>query len=69
MACAPHSRSLAVVNPHTGVADYHIEPLDGAAVAALASRLRAAQPALAALSLASLSSLVSILGLPVFLVC
>ncbi len=53
MACAPHSRSLAVVNPRTGVADYHIEPLDGAAVAALASRLRGAQPAWAALSLAS----------------
>jgi acyl-CoA reductase-like NAD-dependent aldehyde dehydrogenase len=45
------SRTLAVANPRTGVSDYLIEPLDAAAVSALATRLRAAQPAWAALSL------------------
>ena len=53
MASAPLFRTLAVANPRTGAADYHIEPLDAPAVAALATRLRAAQPAWAALSLAS----------------
>src|SRR5690606_11244326 len=42
--------SLAVVNPRTGEADYSIEPLDGAAIAVLAGRLRAAQPDWAARS-------------------
>lgn len=45
------SRTLAVANPRTGVSDYQIEPLDAAGVTALATRLRAAQPAWAALSL------------------
>ena len=53
MASAPLFRSLAVANPRTGVADYHIEPLEAPAIAAVATRLRAAQPAWAALSLAS----------------
>lgn len=53
MASAPLFRSLAVANPRTGIADYHIEPLDSAAVAARAVRLRAAQPDWAALTLAS----------------
>jgi len=42
--------SLAIVNPRTGEADYSIEPLDGAAIAGLAGRLRAAQPGWAARS-------------------
>ncbi len=66
MASRPLSRSLAVANPRTGVADYHIAPLDAAAVAALAARLRAAQPAWAALTLQSrleaLGALVTALG-------
>lgn len=41
---------LEVVNPRTGKADYAIEPLDGAAVAATAAGLRKAQPAWSALS-------------------
>ena len=53
MASAPLFRTLAVANPRTGLDDYHVEPLDAPAVAALASRLRNAQPAWAALSLAS----------------
>ena len=53
MASAPLSRTLAVANPRTGNHDYHIEPIDAPAVAALATRLRAAQPAWAALSLGS----------------
>ena len=53
MASAPLSRSLAVANPRTGIDDYRIEPLDSTAVAALAIRLRAAQPDWAALSLAA----------------
>lgn len=53
MASTPLFRTLAVANPRTGVADYHIVPLEALAVAALATRLRAAQPAWAALSLAS----------------
>jgi acyl-CoA reductase-like NAD-dependent aldehyde dehydrogenase len=53
MASAPLSRSLAVANPRTGIDDYRIEPLDSTAVAALATRLRAAQPDWAALSLAA----------------
>lgn len=43
---------LAVVNPRTGAADYTIDPLDAAEVAAVAARFRAAQPAWAALSVA-----------------
>lgn len=35
--------SLAVVNPRTGEADYSIEPLDGAAIGALAQKLRQRQ--------------------------
>lgn len=35
--------SLAVINPRTGEADYAIEPLNGAAVAALAKKLRESQ--------------------------
>ncbi|PZN97559.1 MAG: aldehyde dehydrogenase [Alphaproteobacteria bacterium] len=53
MASQPLFRTLPVVNPRTGAVDHHIEPLDAAAVATLATRLRAAQPAWAALSLAS----------------
>jgi acyl-CoA reductase-like NAD-dependent aldehyde dehydrogenase len=53
MASAPLFRTLAVANPRTGLADHHIEPLDNAAVAALATRLRAAQSAWAHLSLDS----------------
>ena len=53
MASAPLFRSLAVANPRTGNVDYQIEPLDSAATAALATRLRAAQPDWAAMSLAS----------------
>ena len=53
MASAPLSRSLAVANPRTGIDDYRIEPLDSTAVAALATRLRAAQPDWAGLSLAA----------------
>ncbi|MFZ4688552.1 MAG: aldehyde dehydrogenase family protein [Polymorphobacter sp.] len=53
MASPPLFRTLAVANPRTGMADYHIEPLNPPAVAALAARLRAAQPAWARLSLAS----------------
>ncbi len=53
MASALLSRSLAVANPRTGIDDYRIEPLDSTAVAALATRLRAAQPDWAALSLAA----------------
>ncbi len=53
MASQPLFRTLPVANPRTGAADYHIEPLDAAAVGALATRLRAAQPAWAALSLQS----------------
>lgn len=41
--------SLAVINPRTGAADYAIEPLDAAAIAQEAARLRAAQPGWAAL--------------------
>lgn len=41
---------LEVINPRTGQADYTIEPLDGAVVAAVAAGLRQAQPAWAALS-------------------
>lgn len=51
MHITPPSRTLAVANPRTGLPDYRIEPLDATAVAALAARLRAAQPAWAALSL------------------
>lgn len=40
--------SLAVYNPRTGEADYTIEPLDGAAIAALAQTLRKGQQAWAA---------------------
>ena len=53
MASAPLFRTLAVANPRTGLSDHHIEPLDGAAVDALAARLRAAQAAWAQLSLDS----------------
>jgi acyl-CoA reductase-like NAD-dependent aldehyde dehydrogenase len=53
MASAPLFRTLAVANPRTGMVDHHIEPLDSAAVGALATRLRAAQPAWAHLSLDS----------------
>jgi acyl-CoA reductase-like NAD-dependent aldehyde dehydrogenase len=53
MASAPLSRSLAVANPRTGIDDYRIESLDSTAVAALATRLRAAQPDWAGLSLAA----------------
>ncbi|MBC7520025.1 MAG: aldehyde dehydrogenase family protein [Sandarakinorhabdus sp.] len=53
MASAPLFRTLAVANPRIGLADHHIEPLDDAALAALAARLRAAQPAWAHLSLDS----------------
>ena len=53
MASAPLSRSLAVANPRTGIDDYRIESLDSTAVAALAIRLRAAQPDWAGLSLAA----------------
>ena len=53
MASALLSRSLAVANPRTGIDDYRIEPLDSTAVAALATRLRAAQPDWAGLSLAA----------------
>lgn len=42
--------SLAVVNPRTGEADYTIDPLDEHAIAALASKLRQAQPRWAALT-------------------
>jgi acyl-CoA reductase-like NAD-dependent aldehyde dehydrogenase len=42
--------TLPVRNPRTGEADYAIDPLDAAAVAALAARLRGAQPAWAARS-------------------
>ncbi len=45
--------TLPVRNPRTGEADYHIEPLDTGAVTALATRLRAAQPAWVALGLAA----------------
>ena len=51
METAPLFRSLAVRNPRTGQADYHIEPLDAAAVAGLATRLREHQLAWAALPL------------------
>lgn len=40
--------SLAVINPRTGEADYVIEPVDGATIAALTKQLRAAQPGWAA---------------------
>ncbi|WOK35308.1 aldehyde dehydrogenase family protein [Sphingomonas sp. C3-2] len=40
--------SLAVVNPRTGEPDYSIEPLDSAALGAVAAHLRAAQPGWAA---------------------
>ena len=40
--------SLAVVNPRTGEPDYSIEPLDSAALGAVAEKLRAAQPGWAA---------------------
>ena len=53
MASAPLSRSLAVANPRTGIDDYRIESLDSTALAALATRLRAAQPDWAGLSLAA----------------
>lgn len=53
MASVPLFRTLPVANPRTGIADYHIEPLDAPAVDALALRLRKAQPAWAALSLDS----------------
>jgi acyl-CoA reductase-like NAD-dependent aldehyde dehydrogenase len=53
MASAPLSRSLAVANPRTGIDNYRIESLDSTAVAALATRLRAAQPDWAGLSLAA----------------
>ena len=53
MASVPLFRSLAVANPRTGSADYHIEPLDSAAVTALGARLRAAQPGWAELTLPS----------------
>jgi acyl-CoA reductase-like NAD-dependent aldehyde dehydrogenase len=53
MASVPLFRSLAVANPRTGTADYHIEPLDSTTVAALSARLRAAQPGWAVLSLLS----------------
>ncbi len=42
--------TLAVINPRTGEADYNIEPLDGAAIAALATQLRQAQLAWVALT-------------------
>lgn len=42
--------SLEVVNPRTGTADYTIDPLDAAAVGAVAGKLRQAQPAWAAMS-------------------
>jgi acyl-CoA reductase-like NAD-dependent aldehyde dehydrogenase len=45
-------RPLPVRNPRTGVADHVLRPFDAGAVAALARRLRAAQPAWAALDLA-----------------
>ncbi len=51
MVVAPPARTLAVVNPRTGLADHSIAPLDAAAVAALAARLRTAQPQWAALPL------------------
>lgn len=53
MATAPLFRSLPVINPRTGRADHHIEPLAPAALATLATGLRAAQPAWAMLSPAS----------------
>lgn len=53
MPASPSPRTLPVVNPRTGRPDYQMTPLDRAAVAGLAGRLRAAQPAWAQLSLAS----------------
>ncbi len=44
---------MMVRNPRTGALDYAIAPLDGAAVASVAARLRAAQPAWAALGAAA----------------
>ncbi|WP_129645126.1 aldehyde dehydrogenase family protein [Peristeroidobacter agariperforans] len=41
--------SLSVINPRTGEADYTIEPLAGSDIAALARRLREAQPSWSAL--------------------
>ena len=42
--------SLPVINPRTGIADHSIEPLDGPAIAELATRLRAGQRGWAAKS-------------------
>jgi len=42
------ARTLAVRNPRTGAADYHITPVDAPGLATLAARLRRAQPAWAA---------------------
>lgn len=53
MSSTPLFRTLAVANPRTGAADYHVEPLDAPAVHALAGRLRDAQPAWAQLTLES----------------
>lgn len=51
MASQPLFRSLPVRNPRTGEVDHHIEPVDD--VAALAARLRAAQPAWARMPLSA----------------
>ncbi len=53
MASVPLFRTLPVADPRTGIADYHIEPLEAAGVGDLAARLRRNQPAWAMLSLAS----------------
>ncbi len=59
---------LPVVNPRTGLVDHHIEPLDSAAVAGVAARLRGSQPGWAALPmaarLAALAALVAALDGP-----
>ncbi len=45
-------RTLPVHNPRSGLVDHHLEAVEAPALAALAARLRAAQPAWAALPLA-----------------
>ena len=42
------TQTMPVINPRTGAADYSIAPLKGEEIAALAAKLRAAQPAWAA---------------------
>ncbi len=49
----PLFRTLAVRNPRSGVADYHIEPLADPALTTLATKLRNAQPAWAKLPLSA----------------